>query len=135
MLTAVRLGPRLDCGSVLVVSVGVGCVLAPAIKNRTSECAHVSSSVALRALGGGERAAPEVDPATAVSGGRLWRRERASERDRDRSGQEGGVLCYFGIFFRPLLLLGLEVPGTKDEKQDGREGDRDHHHHAHNPKI
>ena len=40
-----------------------------------------------------------------------------------------------GIFFRPLLLLGLEVPGTKDEKQDGREGDRDHHHHAHNPKI
>ena len=31
-----------------------------------------------------------------------------------------------GIFFRPLLLLGLEVPGTRDEKQDGREGDRDH---------
>ena len=52
VLTAVRLRPRLDCGSVLVVSVGVGCVLALPIKNRTSECAQVSSSVALRAQGG-----------------------------------------------------------------------------------
>ena len=60
VLAAVRLGPRLDCGSVLVVSVGVGCVLALPIKNRTSECAQVSSSVALRARGGGERAAPEA---------------------------------------------------------------------------
>ena len=59
VLAAVRLGPRLVCGSVLVVSVGVGCVLALPIKNRTSECAQVSSSVALRARGGGERAAPE----------------------------------------------------------------------------
>ena len=72
MLTAVRLRPGLDCVSELVVSGGVGCVLAPAIKNRTSECAQVSSSVALRALGGGERAAPEVEPATTVSGRRLW---------------------------------------------------------------
>ena len=86
VLTAVRLRPRLDCGSVLVVSVGVGCVLALPIKNRTSECAQVSSSVALRARGGGERAAPEVDHATAVSGGRLWRRERARQGPKRAGG-------------------------------------------------
>ena len=72
MLTAVRLRPRLGCGSVLVVSVGVGCVLAPAIKNRTSECAQVSSSVALRARGGGRASGARVQRNAERSPSALW---------------------------------------------------------------
>jgi hypothetical protein len=85
---------------VLVLSVGVGCVLVPTIRYRTSECARVSCGEALRARGGGERAAPEVYASTLVQ-----RQEVPAPRG-SATGTEGARRVEHGSYYgRTFLTL------------------------------
>ena len=113
MATAARQGPGLDSGSVLVLSVGVGCVLVP-----NHKIPHLRVRLSLLQCGaegprGGEGAAPEVYASTLVQ-----RQEVPAPRG-SATGTEAArrveLCCYFGWTFLTLF----RVPRFARSREEG----------------